>query len=173
MTASSAGRGGRARDHRHALPAEVGHVANPEAVHDEEAPTVDEGHVREVHLLLARKTHGGRSAFDVHRALRHGLHPVGRGHRDKAQIQLRQTQTLLHRRGDLPAEIDRVARRLALLVLERKRPRGVAVADDEGAGLLHAVERVLRHRRQGEPRIRATPNAIPLSRARRMSGLLF
>src|SRR4030095_4861063 len=110
---------------------------------DEEASPVDEGHVTEIDLLLARERVRRRAALQVDGAADHRLDARVDGDRHPLHVELLQAELLLHGRRDALAEIDRVAGGRAVTALERERHGLLPVAERDRAAVLDLLQRAL------------------------------
>ena len=95
----------------------------------------------EGHLLAALGVVGGGAALQIGLALHDGLHPVGRGHRQVAHLQLGQVELALDRVRHLQAQVQRIAHRLAAGAVDvGQGHRGIAMGQDDLAALADALE---------------------------------
>ena len=100
----------------------------------------DEGDQGKVDLLLTAQRIDGRSALDVDGAVCDQRHAVLDVDRHVFDLQVRQVELLLHRIGDLEAELDRVADNFLVVVDVGMRDGGFAVTDREGLGLAQLLD---------------------------------
>src|SRR5262249_36418682 len=117
-----------------------------------EAVRGDEMRDGERDLLLALEIVGGRAAFEVDGAVGYQRDARGGGDRVELGFKVRELEVFLHTIDDPGAEIHGLTYDLLLVIVIRKRDRGLAVAERDSAGVLDLLERageVLRKRRTG------------------------
>ena len=151
------GFGRRSDQHAHALAAEVFVALHRLVDAREHARAVEERRQREIDHFAARERHRARIAQDVHAAVAHRLEALVGGHQHVGHLDIADglIDGLVDRRGDLTAQIDDVAGRLALFGAVGMRLGVGAIADPEHARLAHAVEcrrqqRLRRQDKQGQ-----------------------
>src|SRR5262245_19333379 len=96
---------------------------------------------RERHLLLSLEIIGGRTAFEVHGAVRDQRDTRRRSDRVELGFERGEFERAFHPIDDARAQIHGIAYHLLLIVVVGKRHRGLAVAESDGARILDLLER--------------------------------
>src|SRR6266850_8519068 len=136
-------RGRRAGNEGNAFAVQIRDALDAGGVRDEQAGAVDEGQEAEIHQLVTRERGGRGAALEVDRAPGDGLDPVFYRDLHPVQLEIRQAELLADAGGDERAEVDRIARGLALRVREGKRAGGFVVPERDRLGVLDLLQRAV------------------------------